>query len=62
MNGQSVAKMKRNGPPHFQLVIDYWDAHSDAKLLVVHTWRHSKVDSVVIIMLFNSKQTSRRNN
>ena len=36
-DGQSIAKMKCNGPPHLQLVIDYWDEDSDAKLLFMYT-------------------------
>ena len=30
-----------NGPPHFQLVNDYWGTHSDIKLLSLHTWSYS---------------------
>jgi len=32
--------MKHNGPPHFQLVIDYWGTRSDTKLLLMHTGHH----------------------
>ena len=57
--------MKRKGHLTFQCIIDYWAEHSNTKLYygipgTILSFNVVHVDSVVIIVLLKSKQTSRR--